>query len=139
LLAQSRSDPSETITEDALAFLARLLPAAEAGGRVGSAIEIMVLQALAYSARGNLPAALASLERALRLAEPEDYIRIFLDEGEDMAGLLREAAARQIAPDYTGRLLGEFQEKGHISESDAPQPARQPLLEPLSQRELHVL
>lgn len=139
LLAHSRSDPSETMTEDALAFLARLLPAAEAGGRMGSAIEIMVLQALAYSAREDLPAALASLERALKLAEPEDYIRIFIDEGADMAALLREAAARKIASNYTGKLLRAFEEQSRVTEDGSHLPVSQPLLEPLSQRELHVL
>jgi LuxR family maltose regulon positive regulatory protein len=139
LLAQSRHDPSEGNTEEALAFLARLLQAAEAGGRMGSAIEIMVLQALAYSARGDLPAALSALERALKLAEPEDYIRIFLDEGADMAGLLREAAVRKIAPDYTDRLLKAFEDQSRATQDSSYELASQPLLEPLSQRELHVL
>src|SRR5690606_20773795 len=75
LLAQSGRDPSGSTMEEALALLVRLQQAAEAGGRMGSVIEIIVLQALAYSERGDLPAAVASLERALRLAEPEDYIR----------------------------------------------------------------
>src|SRR5690606_22438123 len=56
-----------------------------------------------------------------------------------MAGLLREAAARKIAPEYTGRLLGAFEEQRRPTEGSSPRPAAQPLLEPLSQRELHVL
>ena len=51
-----------------------------------------MLQALAHQARGDIAAALASLERALTLAEPEGYVRIFVDEGPPMAALLRAAA-----------------------------------------------
>ena len=52
---------------------------------MGSVIEILVLLALAHQAQGNIPPALVSLERALTLAEPEGYVRIFVDEGEPMA------------------------------------------------------
>jgi LuxR family maltose regulon positive regulatory protein len=57
-------------------------------------IEILVLQALAREAQGDIPAALVPLKRALTLAEPEGYVRIFADEGGPMARLLSEAAAR---------------------------------------------
>ncbi len=56
--------------------------------RMGSVIEILLLQALAFQAQGNLPLALAALERALALAEPEGYVRIFVDEGEAMRLLI---------------------------------------------------
>ena len=72
-------------------------------------IEILVLQALGYHAQGNLPAALMYLQHALELAEPEGYVRMFLDEGSSMLQLLREASAREIKPDYTGRLLAGFE------------------------------
>ena len=72
----------------ALGLLARLLQAAEEGGRTGSVIEILMLQALAHHAQGDLPRALASLERALTLAEPEGYVRVFVDEGEPMRLLI---------------------------------------------------
>ena len=88
-----------------LGLLQRLLPAAEAGGRTGSAIEILVLQALAQQMRGDVPAALVPLGRALTLAEPEGYARVFLDEGPAMAALLAAAAQRGIAPGYVRRLL----------------------------------
>ena len=58
------------------------------GGRTGSVIEILVLQALAHQMQGDVRAALAPLERALTLAEPEGYVRIFVDEGPPMAVLL---------------------------------------------------
>ena len=72
----------------AMRLLDRLLQAAEEGRRMGSVIEILVLQALAHQAQGNIKSALASLERALTLAEPEGYVRIFVDEGKPMAELL---------------------------------------------------
>jgi LuxR family maltose regulon positive regulatory protein len=139
LLAQYRNDHSESPLREAIGLLRRLLKAAEAGGRMGSAIEILVLQALAYGARGDFSAALPPLERALRLAEPEGYVRIFLDEGADMEQLLREARRRGIMPDYTSKLLGGFKEGRQRSEGGSALPAAQPLVEPLSQRELDVL
>ena len=54
-----------------------------------------MLQALVHQARGDIPAALASLQRALTLAEPEGYVRPFVDEGPPMASLLRAAAKRE--------------------------------------------
>ena len=93
---------------EALRLLDRLQQAAEAGGRMGSVIEIGVLQALAHQAQGNLAPALVALERALRLAEPEGYVRIFVDEGLPMARLLSAAAAQGIMPDYVGKLLAAF-------------------------------
>ena len=90
---------------EATRLLERLLRAAEEGARTGSVIEILVLQALAHQARGDIPAALASLQRALTLAEPEGYVRIFVDEGPPMASLLRAAAKQGIIPSYVRRLL----------------------------------
>ena len=69
-------------TQPASELLERLRQAAEAQDRLGSVIEISIVQALAYQAQGNTSAALAALERALTLAEPEGYVRIFVDEGE---------------------------------------------------------
>ena len=84
LIAQHQNDPLAGSIHEAIALLERLLQAAEAGGRMGSVIEILVVQALALQAQGNVSQALASLERALALAEPEGYVRIFVDEGEPM-------------------------------------------------------
>jgi LuxR family maltose regulon positive regulatory protein len=113
--------------------LERLLRAAEQGRRTGSVIEILVLQALTHQARGDIPAALASLRRALTLAEPEGYVRIFADEGPPMASLLRAAAKLRIAPSYVRRLLAAVNKTGDST------PVSQGLIEPLSERELDVL
>ena len=89
--------------ERALALLARLLQAAEAEGRAGVQIEALALQALAHWQGGDRAGAMTSLERALRLAEPEGYVRLFADLGLPMARLLQEARSRDVMPDYVAR------------------------------------
>ncbi len=79
---------AENQTTQALLLLDRLLQAAEEGKRTGSVIEILIAQTLAHRAQGDTPAALAALDRALTLAEPEGYVRIFVDEGEAMRLLI---------------------------------------------------
>jgi LuxR family maltose regulon positive regulatory protein len=139
LLAMHKRDHEDRFILDAIKLLERLLKAAEEGKRTGSVIEILVLQALAQQMQDDIPAALVSLERALTLAEPEGYVRMFLDEGSDMLHLIGEAAAGGIVPGYAGRLSAAGQEENtreaHFPNSTAPQP----LIEPLSQRELEIL
>src|SRR5580693_8309527 len=105
LLARYQDERAERSVHEATRLLEGLLRAAEEGERTGSVIEILVLQALARQARGDVPAALASLRHALTLAEPEGYVRIFVDEGPPMASLLRAAAKQGIARNYVRRLL----------------------------------
>jgi LuxR family maltose regulon positive regulatory protein len=138
-IAEYKSNRDERAVFQAIELLERLLQAAEEGGRTGSVIEILVLQALAYEAQGDIPPALVSLESALALAEPEGYVRIFVDEGMPMAHLLSEAAAHGIMPDYSGKLLAVFESEAQKSEDTSYLPSTQPLIEPLSQRELEVL
>jgi LuxR family maltose regulon positive regulatory protein len=133
-IAQGRADPAGSFLQDALGLLTRLLSDAEAKVRMGSVLEILILRALAFDAEGNRTQALASLERALLLAEPEGYMRLFLDEGEPMLALLRQAYARGIAPDYVATLLSAFGEQAPAAPSRAF-----PLVEPLTERELAVL
>ena len=145
LIAEWTRAPADRAIREAMRLLDRLQQAAEAGGRMGSVIEIGVLQALAHQVQGNLAPALVALERALRPAEPEDYVRIFLDEGLAMARLLSAAAAQGMMPDYIGKLLAAFatveaEAQPRADKADLPpaSPA-QPLIEPLSARELEVL
>ncbi len=114
-------------------LLTRLAQAAEAGERMGRLIEILMLQSLAHQAQGHLPEAMATLERALAIAEPEGYVRLFVDEGVPMVALLNEAAKRGIAPMYVQRLLAVLTDEGGISAES------QPLPDPLSEREMEVL
>jgi LuxR family transcriptional regulator, maltose regulon positive regulatory protein len=133
LLAQSKSDRGDRPIGQAMGLLERLLQAAEEGERTGCTIEILVLESLAHHMRGDSTAALVPLERALVLAEPEGYVRIFVDEGPPMAKLLQAAAKRRIAMDYARRLLRAS------GMAEIRTPVKQDLIEPLSERELGVL
>jgi len=133
LLARYRSDRTDSTIREAIGFLERLKNATEEGGRTGSAIEILVLQALAHHVQGDIPAALMPLQQALTLAEPEGYVRMFVDEGPPMAVLLEAAAKHGIAPNYVRQLLTAF------GKAEDRTPVKQVLIEPLSERELEVL
>ena len=140
LLARYKSDREERSVLGAVGLLERLLQAAEEGGRMGSAIEILLLQGLAHETQGESHSALVPLERALALAEPEGYIRIFVDEGIPMARLLYEALSHGVEPEYTRRLLAAFPvaESEQTTSSQLRGPESE-LVEPLSSRELEVL
>ncbi|MEN3315742.1 MAG: hypothetical protein V7605_1976, partial [Acidimicrobiaceae bacterium] len=133
LLARHTTDGARRPLDDANGLLGRLLGAAEEGARAGSVIQILVLQALAHQAGGDIPAALASLQRAVIMSEAEGYVRVFLDEGPPMATLLRAAVKDGTASDYVRRLLAS------ATRTELGTPVTQGLVEPLSDRELHVL
>lgn len=129
----------EESRQAAVGLLQRLLRAAEEGGRMGSVIEILLLQALAFMAIAEPRLALASLRRALVLAEPEGYMRFFVDEGPVMAALLQEAAKIGIAPGYISRILNAFGAGGDTPPSTTPIANLDVSNEPLSDREREVL
>jgi LuxR family maltose regulon positive regulatory protein len=146
LIAQDKLDEAVHLTD-------RLLAAAEAGKRWGRVIEILVLRALALHAREETEQAMAALARALSLAEPEGYVRTFVDEGLPMATLLRQAMSRGIAPTYIAKLLALFEagekieptplvESGQtkvVAKDVSSVISQSSLVEPLSERELEVL
>jgi len=157
LIAAGKSDRRASSLDEATRLLERLLQAAESGGRLGSAIQILLLQALAFQAQDNLPHALAVLERAMVLAEPEGYTRIFMDEGEKMRALIEKLSHDRNHPlsSYSDELLAAFtqpvaapivaapksadtRQRSDMSEPEV-QPAKKMLVEPLSERELEVL
>jgi LuxR family maltose regulon positive regulatory protein len=118
----------------------------EQGRRVSRRmIEVQLLRALAFQAQDRTDQALASLERALSIAEPGGFVRTFVDEGEQMALLLRQAASRGIAPGYASQLIAAFDTAVAREAADTlPYPHAQPpvdqtLIEPLSEREMDVL
>ena len=127
----------------ALGLLPRLLAAAEAGERMGTAIEVLVLQALAQQADGQTSYALAELERAVGLAEPEGFVRLFASEGAPMAVLLNALAARAHESSYVRRLAAacaQTAESRSLSEPPALSTGRREgVVEALSPRELEVL
>jgi len=133
LLARDAAEPVGSAIQEVTRLLERLLRAAETGQRTGSVIEILVVQALAHQARADVPAALTSLQRAVTLAEPEGYVRIFAEGGPPMASLLRAVSKQGTAPNYVRRLLAA------INKAEDSTPANNGLIEPLSARELDVL
>jgi LuxR family maltose regulon positive regulatory protein len=133
--------------DDALRLLTRLRVAAESAGRTGRLIEILALEAAAQRQRGEGARALTALERALRLAEPEGYVRVFADEGEPVRTLLsdlksrlekRARGAEGAGPllVYADKLLSAFRPQ---SPSRHPQPPISDLLDPLTDREIQIL
>jgi LuxR family maltose regulon positive regulatory protein len=127
---------------EALPLLERLREEAEGAQRTGSEIEILVLRALAMWACNNKERAVGTLTRALTLAEPEDYVRTFVDEGAAMGELLsatlearqsgRLDSTEQVPALYLAKLLAAL-----AKETTAAADERLP--EPLSKRELEVL
>lgn len=120
--------------EHALTILRQLIKVAESEGRAGVMIEALALQALVEWRRGERAGAMAALERALRIAEPEGYVRLFIDFGLPIARLLQEAQSRGVLTDYTTMLLDAFGEDIFI-----PTISEGALPEPLTQREEEVL
>jgi len=126
----------------ALQRLELVLQRATKGQRWGHVIEIRLLQALAYHMHHEVPQALDALSEAVRLAEPEGYIRSFVDEGTPMEALfyqLRKRDGKQRPTPYLDTLLSAFQQES-MARAQAGEPTKaQPLPEPLSERELQVL
>lgn len=137
LIAEYQANREERFFLDALRLLERLLAAAEEMKRMGSVLEILITQALAYNAQGNIHQALTPLRRALALAEPEGYSRLFIDEGKAMARLLYETLSEDFEPAYIRRLLAGF--PNVEQEKTAPSKGQADLIEALSDRELEVL
>jgi LuxR family maltose regulon positive regulatory protein len=121
----------------ALEILSSLLKAMKELRRMDLVLEILILQAIAQHAVGNLKEAICVIEEALTLGEPANYIRIFVNEGSAMAKLIYEASHQGILPEYCGRLLNAFPDT-----TQNALPKRDPefeLVEPLSPRESEVL
>ena len=133
LLIQARMTRAAPMTVTAKQFLARLLLAAQAGGRTGSVIEIHALQALVAHQAGDVRSAVGFLQRALTLAEPEGYVRIFADEGPELVAVLRSAATQPIRQGYLSRILRASERAEHRASG------RPGLITRLSERELEVL
>jgi LuxR family maltose regulon positive regulatory protein len=142
LIAQSKP-------EEASKLLQRLLEAAEAGGRGRTVIEVLVLKALALRKQNHERGALATLRRALTLAEPEGFVRVFLDEGAPMLDLLRRVLkAQRVEPpdiaydvplEYVGKLLAAL---GAPVTAPTKVHIRGPaelVLDPITEREMEVL
>jgi LuxR family maltose regulon positive regulatory protein len=114
-------------------FLARLLGAAEEGGRTGSVVDGLLLQALVAQAASDMPAAVQVARRAVALAEPIGYVRLFVDHGPRLVPILRGLLKRTPNDEYVRQLLSA------LTATDVPLPEQDRLVDPLSERELEVL
>lgn len=158
LLAEHASRGTTDSLVRATALLAGVLATARDGGRTGTVIETLVLQALARRAGGNLAAATNSLAQAARLAEPEGFVRVFIEEGPPMRELLDALARRQPGNSFTRHLVNTFAARSTGTGGSAGTEARRTAglagagggpssrahpserpVEPLSSRELDVL
>ena len=138
-MSQARVHLAKGETAAALAVLGSWRQHVEARGWKDEQLKALVLRAVALQADSQRDRAVRVLGEALSLAERGGFIRLFVDEGIAIAQLLSEAAAEGIRPDYTEKLLVAFDaEKQKTREDAAPSPV-QPLIEPLSPRELEVL
>jgi LuxR family maltose regulon positive regulatory protein len=124
--------------EQAVGQLAACQQAAEQSGGLGWAVEIAILSALVHDALGQRADALVDLQRALAQAEPEGYVQVFLEEGEPLAALLRQAASLGSARAYARQLLGAMDGMASKHQPTAAL-TPSPLVEPLTERELEVL
>jgi LuxR family maltose regulon positive regulatory protein len=138
LIAQGREQPTGPFLSEALMLLERLLKDAEVKMRMRSVLEIFILRTLALHEQGNHKGALAALVRALLLAEPEGYIRLFLDEGAPMVPLLRQAYANGVVSGYVTALLEAYGEP-IAANTHLHTPPSSPLVEQLTEREREVL
>jgi LuxR family maltose regulon positive regulatory protein len=130
----AQDDPSA-----ALAVLEPQRQQAEAKGWANRLLRVMVVQSIALYAHGEKEKAVELLGEVLARAEPEGFIRLFVDEGDAMAELLSAAAAEEVRPDYVGKLLVAFTGEMKDVRLTASVPGSSFLIEPLSQRELEIL
>ncbi len=142
-IAQARVLIAQSKPAEAIDLLSRLEEIARSTQRMGRVIEILLLKALALQQRGDREQAFQALTQCLALAEPEGYLRLFLDEGQPMRLLLAQWLAHtDPGPlhDYAVRLLSGFDAEAPAAAAlqDKTSPAGE-LVEPLSQRELEVL
>jgi LuxR family maltose regulon positive regulatory protein len=155
-IAWARAMADRQLLPETLAYLERQQHIAEAGSLLWFQIKIHLLQALAHHALGDVGQARSALIHALRLAQPEGYVRVFLDEGEPMRLLIVDCGLRIAQSNlgderrrlshYIEQLVAAFpppaqnQDAPSIRNAQrAPESAIRTLLEPLTERELEIL
>ena len=125
----------------ALEILEPLFETMTQRGWMGSVINLCIIQALAFESLNEIPRAVTALTKALELAEPEGYVRVFLDEGAPMNRLLQKALEQGISPHYVSRLLSAVgtSHEPNTAEADTQTATTTTDFEPLSEREHEVL
>jgi len=127
--------------KQARALIEPALEQAQTQGLMFNVTRLLILDALALYAQRDTESAIKALKRALAFAEPENYVRSFLDLGKPMQELLSwsldsQSLSEQHLRSYASRLLSNF---GSDVSVKPDQPTGDSLIEPLSQRELEVL
>jgi LuxR family maltose regulon positive regulatory protein len=142
LLAQHRAGRAPVASHVARRLLERLLASAEAGGRIGNVLEILVQLALASEADGDRSRATRHLGRALELGEREGHIAVFIDAGPALTPLLHSVRPDSAGGQHARGVLaagGKGQSRSGEPERGAPPASSQPLVDALSERELEIL
>ncbi|MDN5766897.1 MAG: LuxR C-terminal-related transcriptional regulator [Humibacillus sp.] len=122
---------------DASALLDRLLAAALDGGRMGTVIEVEVMRAMAAHAVGDDHGALSALDSAVDLAEPDGWVRVFVDANTTIAPVMQTLSKRRPRSAFIHELLAT--NAPALAPPGSETPATPTLLDPLSDRELDVL
>jgi LuxR family maltose regulon positive regulatory protein len=138
-LSQARVHLAHGDPSTALAVLGSWRQQLEAKGWQDERLKVLVLQAVALQADADQDKAVQMLCDALAIASLGGFIRLFVDEGRPMAQLLSEAEALGMMPDYLGKVLSACEAEKQKNEETSSRPPAQPLIEPLSHRELEVL
>lgn len=152
-LALARLSIAQRKYDEALSLLSRLQQVAEEQRLIGNQMRILVAQTLALEAQERTSQALATLAHALSLGEPEGFMRVFLEDGLPMFALLtklykvklkhRQSFPHAFSLAYVSKLLAAFpanvREAASSTSEEQSQPPPQPLVDPLSERELEVL
>jgi LuxR family maltose regulon positive regulatory protein len=139
LLAEHEAAGADQPLRDATSLLDRVLVAADEGRRLGTVIEVEALRAVALRAAGDAAAARSALRRAVALAEPDGWVRVFVGAGAAIADVLSELAGAGAQASYAQSLLRAIGGRGGPAPTRPPDRPPQPLVDPLSERELDVL
>jgi len=138
-LSQARVLLAVGETNAALDMLEKILWKLIEMDRPDERLKTIALLAAALQMSGETGKAIRQLDTIYSLAEAENFIRLFVDEGEPMRQVLTEAARQGIEPEYTARLLDAFVSQAGVSHSIRKEKVGQMLVEPLSPREMEVL
>jgi LuxR family maltose regulon positive regulatory protein len=145
LIALGKEKSDGGYLKEAINLIIRILESAERAKWIHETIKTLILQSLAYDALGESLKAIATLKRALELAQPGDYVRVFLDEGPLIVGLLEQLRENEEVGGYAVQLLTSVELDGgkrerreilHLASYVEPSPQ---LVEGLTEREIEVL